>query len=88
MGDKLFDKYSILHFAVGIIFRFFNINFLYSLIIHSVFEYVENTKQGMHFINNYLPFWPGGKPKADTFINNIGDTISFSIGWLFANTFI
>ena len=36
----------------------------------------------MYIINKYMPFWPGGKPSADTIINNIGDTIGVILGWL------
>lgn len=37
---------------------------------------------GMNFINNYIVFWPGGKPKPDTIRNIIGDTFGTIIGWL------
>lgn len=85
MGKNFIDKYSLLHFATGIIFRFFNISLLNSFIVHTIFEFVENTNQGMHFINTYLPFWPGGKPSADSFTNNIGDTLFFILGWIVAH---
>ena len=85
MGEFFFDKYSLLHFATGIIFRYFNIPFITSLIIHTMFEFLENTKYGIYFINKYLKFWPGGKPKKDTIINNIGDTVFFIIGYFVAD---
>ncbi len=84
MGTHLIDKYSLLHFATGIIFCFFNISLLNSFILHTIFEIVENTKQGVYFIDNYLQFWPGGKKKSDAFINCVGDTIFFLLGWLAA----
>jgi hypothetical protein len=85
MGKNFIDKYSLLHLATGIIFRFFNISLLNSFIIHTIFEFVENTKPGMYFINTYLPFWPGGKPSSDSLLNNIGDTLFFILGWIIAN---
>ena len=31
-----------------------------------------------------MPFWPGGKPEADAYINRIGDTLGVLIGWVSA----
>jgi hypothetical protein len=85
MGQKTFDQFSLLHVASGIIAYFWGLPLLWWLIIHIVFEYVENTKMGMHFINQYLPMWPGGKATPDTFMNSmIGDNISAVVGWLIA----
>jgi len=38
----------------------------------------------MDLINKYIVFWPGGKSKSDSIINNIGDTFSATLGWLSA----
>ena len=85
MGQEFFDQYSLLHFAVGIIFAFLEIPLLISVFVHVLFEFVENTNLGIRFINNYLSWlWPGGKPGPDAVINSIGDTLSFIFGWLFA----
>ena len=81
MGDKLIDQYTLLHFATGVIFYFFNIDFFMFFILHTIFEILENTKYGIFIINKYFTFWPGGKPKSDTIINSIGDTIGAIIGW-------
>ena len=48
MGLKLFDQYTYLHFAVGIIAYFFNISILSWFAIHSIFELVENTNIGIN----------------------------------------
>lgn len=85
MGSQLFDQYSLLHFATGVIFYFFNFKLLTFLVIHTIFEIFENTKKGVYFIDNYLTFWPGGKKRPDALINSIGDTISAVIGWYSAN---
>jgi hypothetical protein len=58
--------------------------FLYWLILHTIFEIVENTHMGMYIINTYMGFWPGGKPKADTIKNCFGDTLGAVFGWLSA----
>jgi len=81
MGKNLIDKYSYLHYSVGIIFYYYKIPFNISLLIHIIFEFLENTKDGMYIINKYLKFWPGGKQSKDTYINSIFDTIFFCIGW-------
>lgn len=84
MRNKLFDKFTYLHFAVGIICYFFNITLSNSIFLHTIFEIIENTEYGVYFIDNYLLFWPGGKQKADPLINSIGDTIGFIFGWITA----
>lgn len=85
MGDKLLDKYSLLHFAVGVIFRFLNISLKTSFWIHVFFELIENSREGVKFIDEKLTFWPGGKQKSDTHLNSFGDTIFFVLGWLVAD---
>ena len=35
-------------------------------------------------INNYIKFWPGGKPKSDSLLNMTGDTIAGMLGWISA----
>ena len=84
MGTRIFDQYTYLHFAVGIIAYFWNISILNLFILHSIFETLENTQMGMNFINKYIVFWPGGKSQSDTIINSIGDTIGVIIGWISA----
>ena len=83
MGKQLFDQYTLLHFAVGVVFYFWDISLFQSFVAHSIFEFAENTPMGMKFINQ-ISGWPGGKPYADSFINNVGDTIGFVLGWIVA----
>jgi hypothetical protein len=83
MGINFTDKFSLLHFASGIIAQYWNISFLLWFVIHLIYEYLENTKQGMFLINNII-LWPGGKPSADTIINSAGDQFYALLGWLFA----
>jgi len=87
MGNQFFDKFSYLHFAVGVVVYYFNISILQWYIIHTIFEFFENTRIGVNFINNYLSFWPGGKPKSDQFINIFGDTVFAMLGWISAYYF-
>lgn len=81
MGDTVVDKYSFLHFIVGILFYAINIDFSSTFLLHTLFELIENSAKGIIFIDTYLPFWPGGKRKADSIINTISDTIFTMLGW-------
>jgi hypothetical protein len=83
MGKNLFDQYTLLHAAVGVIAYFWGFGFWTTIIIHTLFEIIENTNAGMLFINTYFKnVWPGGKPYADSMINNVGDSIGVAMGWL------
>jgi hypothetical protein len=84
MGYRFFDKYTYLHFAVGIVIYFWNISLINFVILHTIFEFLENTKMGMNIINQYIVFWPGGKPKSDTIKNIVGDTFGAMFGWFSA----
>lgn len=81
MGVRLFDQYSILHFAVGVIAYFWAVSFFTIIAIHILFEIVENTPVGMNIINTYFTRWPGGKPYPDSLQNSISDTVFTGIGW-------
>jgi hypothetical protein len=88
MGTEFTDAYSLLHFSVGVIVRHWNISLISWIILHSVFEFLENTNIGMDFINKYITMWPGGKPMPDSFLNNIGDSLYSIIGWVAADYFL
>lgn len=81
MGYRYFDKYTYLHFAVGVVVYFWNISLFNWVILHTIFEFLENTQMGIHIINQYIVFWPGGKPQSDTIKNNLGDTLGAICGW-------
>lgn len=83
MGLLLIDQYTLLHFVVGIVVYFWGVKFWVWTLIHIIFEYVENTAQGMRLINQ-IP-WPGGKTHADSIINRMGDISAGSLGWLVAH---
>lgn len=85
MGTAFTDQYSLLHFAVGVISRYWNLSLLLLIAIHALFEALENTERGMWMINHYVPFWPGGKTHADSILNRVGDTVYAGLGWVIAN---
>ena len=84
MSVYFIDEYSYLHFATGIICFFWGMSFRTLLILHILFELFENSKLGMLFINDVFTIWPGGKPKPDALINQMGDIVFSLIGWLSA----
>ena len=84
MGRLLFDQYSLLHFSTGCIAYFFGIKLLNWIIIHTIFEIVENSPKGVYFIDNYLTFWPGGKKSPDNLKNSLSDLVFTIIGYLIA----
>ena len=80
----MFDQFSYLHFASGIIAYFWGIPFIYWVVLHVLFEIFENTKLGIWIINNFIVFWPGGKYGKDGLNNIIGDNITAFLGWFSA----
>jgi membrane glycosyltransferase len=85
MGYYWIDQYSLLHFAVGVLAYFWGVSFYITMMLHILFELFENTTDGMWFINNLIPFWPGGKNHADSLVNNISDIIFTGIGWIISH---
>ena len=85
MGQQFLDQYSLLHASSGVAAYFWGIPLWKWSIAHVVFEFLENTEGGMKIINENIPFWPGGKPKADRLINIVGDNLSAILGWLTAS---
>ena len=84
MGKQFLDQYSLLHFSQGIVAYFWGRSLFFWMTAHISFEFLENSEPGMHLINKYLWFWPGGKPQADAPINILGDNISALSGYLCA----
>lgn len=81
----MFDQYSLAHFSAGVLAYFMGISLPMWSILNTVFEYIENTPEGMAMINKYfISFWIGKKEFADTFDNKLGDMISAIFGWIVA----
>ena len=83
MGKYLFDQYTYLHFAVGVVVYYWGIKLTHWVILHMIFEILENTTIVMKLINK-IKIWPGGKPYSDSLTNIIGDNIGTIFGWLSA----
>lgn len=86
MGLRVFDQYSLLHFAVGVVAYFWSFSFFIVIVAHILFEFIENTPVGMNFINTYFTvWWPGGKTHPDNLLNKTSDTIFTGLGWIVAH---
>ena len=83
---QLFDQYTYLHFAVGIVVYFWGISLKTWIILHTIYEIFETSKIGSNIINKYFAkIWPGGgKHIAEPIINSIGDTLGCVVGWVSA----
>ena len=85
MGIRLFDQYTFLHYACGVVVYFFGVSLDKWMMLHTLFEISENTAYGVRFINTYLAnIWPGGKPQSDSVVNIVGDSVGTLMGWLSA----
>lgn len=84
MGFNAFDQYSLLHFAFGVIAYFYGLSLKNWVIVHTLFEIIENIPQVTKFINQNMSFINWSKPHPDSLLNNIGDTISALLGFLIA----
>ena len=83
MGNSWIDQYSLLHFSVGVVAYFWSMSFIMLILIHILFEFVENTKLGMNLINTYfIRWWPGGKEFPDSLENRISDILFSGTGWI------
>ena len=84
MGIATIDSFSLLHFSTGVIAYFWGMPFVWWAVLHALFEIIENTEEGVRFINNYITLWPGGKGRSDSINNMMGDQIFACIGWVVA----
>lgn len=87
MGTEFTDKYSLLHFATGIIAYYWGVPIILWFVVHLLYEYLENTAPAMKIINK-IKMWPGGKDHADTTLNSVGDQFYGLLGWAFTHVFL
>ena len=82
MGTSFYDRYSLLHFATGVVLSYWasDLPMWAWALAHFAFEFVENTVWGMRIINRF-PVWPGGKTHPDSLTNMVGDTVFAVLGF-------
>lgn len=76
------DQFSFLHFCSGGIVYFWNIRLTHWIILHLLFEIIENTPLSIIFINKYFKLWPGGKAGPNNTWNSIFDNFFAILGWV------
>ena len=65
MGLTYIDRYSLLHFAVGVVANFWGIDKYQLLLYHTIFELVENTEFGHQQLGAVLAGWEGVPGRLD-----------------------
>lgn len=79
------DQYSLIHMAVGILFYFWKISFFLSTLTQATFMLLNNSEEGSKLFSRYAPQYPYTAKKHDSWINMVGDNMSFNFGWLLAS---
>ena len=87
MGIYFTDKFSLLHFASGIIAYYWGISFAYWFFFHMLYEIIENRPNIVKIIDK-ITLWPGGKKVPDLPINSLGDQFYSMLGWIFTHYYI
>ena len=54
------------------------------IILHTIFELIDDSNWFMYLVNHWITAWPGGKPEPDSISNKVGDTIGAGLGWFLA----
>lgn len=75
--------WSIAHFISGYMTQACGINYLYGLVIHTIYEYVNYTNYTIK--NKWSGNWVGFR--QDSLINTIGDTFYFLLGMILAKNY-
>ena len=77
-SSHLIDEWTLVHFLSVVIFKilFPFVSLFWILIIHIIFELIENSENGHAIVNAINPHLYSG----DSWINAIGDTIVFVLG--------
>ncbi len=78
------DQYSLIHMAVGILFYFWKISFILSSLTQATFMLLNNSEAGNRILGKYAPQYPNAR-KQDSWLNMLGDNMSFNFGWLLAS---
>lgn len=78
---SLLDRFTFVHFVIGVGYGFLGFRFELALVLAFVWELLENS------LKYYLPFiFPHST--ADTLRNSIGDFLAVMLGWALSRYFI
>ena len=75
--------FSITHFTFGYMTQAFGINYLYGLILHTIYEYSNYKNYTLQ--KKWSEDWKGFK--SDSITNSVGDTLCFIIGMFVAKKY-
>ena len=76
-NKALLDEWSFVHFAGGIVGAQTGLSLPLFLVLHTLFEIVENTDKGSGPLSKIG--WD--RTDGDTMVNVLGDTLSAAAGW-------
>lgn len=77
INQAMFDPYSVAHAGAGVGARSLGLSLGQTILIHSVFEILENQYLKFHpMVRRFFP-----DPSKDTLLNTFGDTVSVALGW-------
>jgi|688.fasta_scaffold823806_1 hypothetical protein len=74
--------FSVTHFGFGYMTQAIGINYLYGLILHTIYEYANHSE---YIINKWSEQFKGFK--NDSIVNSVGDTLFFMIGMFVAKNY-
>jgi len=75
------DKFSLVNFAVGVVWQQTGLSFLSLMIVYSIFKIVGNTSLGVHMADKYLRPLTGLKLVSEGFTNIGMDLLLCFAGW-------
>lgn len=75
--------FSITHFTFGYMTQAFGINYLYGLILHTIYEYANYRNYTLQ--KKWSEGWKGFK--TDSILNGVGDTLCFLLGMIFSKKY-
>jgi hypothetical protein len=75
--------FSITHFGFGYMTQAFGINYMYGLILHTIYEYDNYRSYTLQ--KKWSEDWKGFK--SDSILNSVGDTFCFLLGMIFSKNY-
>ena len=83
--SKIFDNYTYLHFAAGIIAYYWGFTLLEWTVFHLFLDIFERTDFGKKVLHFFIRIWPGRDDNLlESYYNVFGDSASAVLGWLSA----
>lgn len=81
---EVIDKYSSVHFIVGFIVYFLNINITILFALSTIYEIYENSRNGCCMSKTIGEKFSFSAGDPETLINSVGDIVCVLLGWICA----